>query len=422
MEIVLKVDPGLGTKTEEDILKVIKKMAVIPVAMGNRRADLLSLKQDRGERVRIFASNIQSKSAICAFTMKCGHGVSVVDFTDIISKYVLVNGLEDEEVKRDTLGWAQLDTSTLSEAIAYIEQKEMARDSVKSENSAGIKFSCKKANEDSRLKEKVKCGDCDEKIAKFALNRFGKIGERKFCDACWKNHKRTPKKEDKRKEKKEKEDGEEASSIFLDDAVSITTISSPSHPKRKAVVLDHHIFDDYMGWTKRRSAEQPTLRLKMEVDKADYEALDLPCPKILSGSASGVTDTGVQSCLWSLTDFYRCGFKKSDLLPVKQRLWVANRQPIDIAGAIFLRLSGVGKDGVLRVAPVMVYVSKDTKNFYLSRQALVALGVIPGEARSAMESGEANIWGPDEEEDDNLLAQALLLPDQSSGERGTGRG
>ena len=44
------------------------------------------------------------------------------------------------------------------------------------------------------------------------------------------------------------------------------------------------------------------------------------------------------------------------------------------------------------------------------------------EARSVMESGEANIWGPDEEEDDNLLAQALLLPDQSSGERGTGRG
>ena len=44
------------------------------------------------------------------------------------------------------------------------------------------------------------------------------------------------------------------------------------------------------------------------------------------------------------------------------------------------------------------------------------------EARSVMESGEANIWGPDEEEDDNLLAQALLLPDQSSGERRTRRG
>ena len=38
------------------------------------------------------------------------------------------------------------------------------------------------------------------------------------------------------------------------------------------------------------------------------------------------------------------------------------------------------------------------------------------EARSAVGSGEANIWGPDEEEDDNLLAQACLLPERPSGE------
>ena len=96
----------------------------------------------------------------------------------------------------------------------------------------------------------------------------------------------------------------------------------------------------------------------------------------MTGSLRGVTDTGAQSCLWGLNDFYRSGFKKSDLTPVKQRLFAANRQPIDISGAIILRISGKTKGGGILEAPVMVYVSKDASNFYVSRQALVTLKVI----------------------------------------------
>ena len=47
-ELVLKVDPPIGTKTLAVISETVKKLAVIPVAIGVQRSELFSLKQDRG--------------------------------------------------------------------------------------------------------------------------------------------------------------------------------------------------------------------------------------------------------------------------------------------------------------------------------------------------------------------------------------
>ena len=45
LELVLKVEPVIGTKT---LAETVKKLAVIPVAIRVRRSELFSLKQDRG--------------------------------------------------------------------------------------------------------------------------------------------------------------------------------------------------------------------------------------------------------------------------------------------------------------------------------------------------------------------------------------
>ena len=63
-------------------------------------------------------------------------GGKSVDFTDTIVKYVLVNGLADAGIYREVLGWKLLDESSLSDALAFIEQKEMARDAFKGEATA----------------------------------------------------------------------------------------------------------------------------------------------------------------------------------------------------------------------------------------------------------------------------------------------
>ena len=132
-----------------------------------------------------------------------------------------------------------------------------------------------------------------------------------------------------------------------------------------------------MGWLKRKADMQPTLKVNVSTVSQDYNNLNLPCPQIKSAETSSVTDSHARSCLWGLNDFYWCGYKKSNLLPVKQSLLATNKHPKNIEGAIFIRLSGKDKNGNIGEVPVMAYVSGDTKHFYLLKRALIALGVIP---------------------------------------------
>ena len=73
----------------------------------------------------------------------------------------------------------------------------------------------------------------------------------------------------------------------------------------------------------------------------------------LPPETSSVTDSHTLSCLWDLNDFYWCGYKKSNLLPVKQSLLATNKHPKNIEGAIFIRLSGKDKNGNIGEVPVI---------------------------------------------------------------------
>ena len=143
------------------------------------------------------------------------------------------------------------------------------------------------------------------------------------------------------------------------------------------VILDHHIFDTHDGWRKAESMSHPTLNLQLSTDPSDYAHLNIPCPEVKPKEVSTVTDTGAQSCLWGLLGFYACGFKDSDLRPVRRTIRAANREEIEIAGAILLCLTGTADDSTTHTARVMVYVSPSTRKFYLSREALIQLKVIP---------------------------------------------
>ena len=100
IEQVVRTDPVIASKPEEELLEAMKKLAVVPVAIGVRRSELFSMSQDLAESSRAFLSKIQGKAVTCNFTTecKCEGGPSTVDFTDIIVKYVLVNGLADVEI------------------------------------------------------------------------------------------------------------------------------------------------------------------------------------------------------------------------------------------------------------------------------------------------------------------------------------
>ena len=100
----------------------------------------------------------------------------MVEFTDVISKDVLVAGLSDHEVKREVLGWHDLETKSIEETVAYIEAKEMARDAMnRSSTNAGVSsYSKKKRQPPPRNNEKETCRDCNTAIEKTIWSRWQK--------------------------------------------------------------------------------------------------------------------------------------------------------------------------------------------------------------------------------------------------------
>ena len=391
IENVLRSDPNIIEKDETDQLSSIRKLSVVPVAMGVRRSEMLNLTQDAGELSRSFLARIQGKAATCDFSTKClakccETTPSNVDFSTVIVKYVLVNGLVDAEIKREVLGWKELDSSSLPETVAFIENKEMARDAYKGDVSA-VKSAYKSQSKDPKLKLKIKCESCETMVNQYVQLRSGKMVERKFCGKCWKA--RSNKKADIKK-KDESPPADETSSMFMTGGIYSVEDDIPKTTRHKGklhVVLSHHIFEDGRGWMQKSAESQPMLKLNLSPCEEMYSKLDIGTPSVADAQVEGLADTGAQSCLWGMKEFYKCGFKRGDLVPVKHSMVVANREQLDIKGALFLEVRAADQ-----IANVMVYVSPDVRGFYMSRQCLKQLGVIsrnfplPGEMLSRSEN------------------------------------
>ena len=65
-------------------------------------------------------------------------------------KDVLITGLADDDIRKEILGWAELDQKNVQETVNFIEAKEMARD-VLTKQSIGAVSTYKKGKGDSKL-------------------------------------------------------------------------------------------------------------------------------------------------------------------------------------------------------------------------------------------------------------------------------
>ena len=101
---LLKADPSITSKPTADLMKAMKTLAVVAVATGVIRAELVQMKQDRGETFRTFAARVRGKAETCSYTTKCSCN-STVNFTDIIVRDVFeYAGISDLDIRRDILG------------------------------------------------------------------------------------------------------------------------------------------------------------------------------------------------------------------------------------------------------------------------------------------------------------------------------
>ena len=80
---LLKTNPQITFKPVKDVMNALKSLAVVAVATGVLRTELLHMSQDRDEPFRSFAARVRGKAETCTYSTTCTCSATV-DFTDII--------------------------------------------------------------------------------------------------------------------------------------------------------------------------------------------------------------------------------------------------------------------------------------------------------------------------------------------------
>ena len=411
---VIKQNSALLEGNETPLLEAIKKLAVIPIAVSVRRKDVLQMKMDHGEGVRSYYARVKGKADTCSYAVRCECGKSV-DYTTHQIKDVLVVGLNDPEIQREVLGWPELDKKSVAETVAFIESKEMARNAMShsssSTNAVNSSYRNLKNNSDAngvedkeKEKQMGKCPTCKKDYHLFRISRYTKRYNEKAFTTCYDCNPRKPaRKGDKKKGSVDALATENAGlfsslgaiadtvphaervvlskaqgdDISIPSVIAYVTPQSSNANRGKKVVLTNKIFDGELGWQTAKRQHHPRVRLRATTSKDDYEALGISFPRIAASYVDVVTDSGAQSCLMGMQLFVKCGFKVSDLVEVDHGMCAANKVPIKILGAIILRLDGRSRRGEVYECAVMAFVSPDTEDFFLSKEAMQQLAIIP---------------------------------------------
>ena len=116
------------SKPVQDLLLAMQRLAVTPVSisvLSVLRSELLAMHQMCGEQFRAFAARVRKKAGTCSFSTDCC-GLKV-DYTDHVIRDTLLNGIVDEDIRRDLLGTADILTSPINTVIGLVENKEIAR-------------------------------------------------------------------------------------------------------------------------------------------------------------------------------------------------------------------------------------------------------------------------------------------------------
>ena len=117
---LLKSDAEIVSTALQELLSAMRRLAIIPVATGVLRSDLMQMRQLRDEPFRAFAARVRGKADTCAFTIDCTCGLKI-NYTDHMIRDILLNGIADDEIRREILGSADMLTCTVKKIVALVE-------------------------------------------------------------------------------------------------------------------------------------------------------------------------------------------------------------------------------------------------------------------------------------------------------------
>ena len=425
--IIVKMDPTILSKPTADLLAMMKKLAVIPVAPGVVRAELMQMHQDRDQSFRTFAANVRGKAETCGYI---NHDCSEsCDFTQSMVKDVLVAGIYNLDIRREVLSTDGILMKSSNDIIALVEAKEIARNALPPTSAALSTFKRNQrhpaekivppAPPSSHTSQTAPCPDCKKMYSLFTEGTAGWNSKPHqqcidcFRKACSNRNRRR----NNNNTTSDAKDNAEIGGMFAQiaaiavpqptiephqpsgatttkprsDSGKVAVVEVPPYdsalagkvttvgPKRangKIIRLPHQIFSKGQ-WRRARFGNHPKVKLDISWNPQDYKDFGVKCPCAPASSTDAVTDSGAMLNLWSYQECLEAGFTDDDLLPVSMDLEAANKSPISIEGALFLRLSGKSPTGTIYSCAALVYISRQARGFYLSLESMMDLLIIP---------------------------------------------
>ena len=208
--IVLCAEPAFTTKPLDEALKILKLVAVIPVALGVLRSGLSAMKQDPDEPFRTYSARVQGKAEVCEFKTTfntnctdCNTQIKCeVYYTNEVIRDVLLNGIADSDIRREALSSEGIQAKPIPQVIAFVKSREIARNANPSSSSLSAMSNYRRSNHpDTGLKraghdqsqlpsctdqsKTAKCPDCGDTYHLYTQKSRGwNRRPHRQCETC----------------------------------------------------------------------------------------------------------------------------------------------------------------------------------------------------------------------------------------------
>ena len=128
-DLLLKGTPRIFTCPVDEVLAAMRSLAVVPVARGVVRAELMQMRQMNDENFRLFAARVRGKAETCAFEISeecsCGKQINA-NYTEAAIRDVLLAGISDSDIRREALSTEGLQNQDVNSIVSFVEGREMA--------------------------------------------------------------------------------------------------------------------------------------------------------------------------------------------------------------------------------------------------------------------------------------------------------
>lgn len=205
-EMLLRAVPDIAARTTEEMMGTMKAMAVIPVAKGILRAELMLMHQSNDEGFRSFAARVRSKAETCDFNMAatspcvCKLAFNV-DYCDEIIRAVLLAGISNTDIKQRVLSVDDIHSRPINQLIAQVEKLEMASAASKGKTGVMSASSFQRAPTPPTMGKSTRpspnqpasttamCPRCKASFQPYRKNRNNTWNKRPFklCLQCWRD-------------------------------------------------------------------------------------------------------------------------------------------------------------------------------------------------------------------------------------------